>query len=196
MHPYATNSAERQTVPLLIAAVAFLIAWAVSTVLRYYKIELPFWVEVPSTAGLYGLGYEWFRKKLWRLKVLSLLSWVQTPTIDGEWNGHVQTSFDEHATQHGVTVVIKQNWTEISVRLKSRYSGSHSVIGAITVDDAQSLLSYEYINEPLPGSVDTMHTHRGTTRLKISNDRSRLEGEYYSGRDRKNEGILILEKSS
>lgn len=194
MHPYATNSTERQTVPLFIAAIAFAVAWAVSAALRRYMIELPFWVEIPSTAGLYGLGYECFKHRLWKLKFLSSLGWVETPHIAGEWSGIVTTSFDEHATQHDISIVIKQNWTDLSVRLKSRYSGSYSVIGAITIDSAQDLLSYEYINEPLPGAVDTMHTHRGTARLKISADRQRLEGEYYSGRDRKNEGILILKK--
>jgi len=195
MHPYATNSVERQNIPLAIAAVAFLLAWLISAVLRYYKIELPFWVEVPSTAGLYGIGYELFKHKLWRWRVVSWFGWVKTPVIEGEWSGFVRTSFDELAGQHAVKVSIKQNWTELSVRLSSQYSASHSVIGAITVDDAQDLLTYEYVNEPRPGAGDTMHAHRGTTRLVIAQDQSGLEGEYYSGRDRKNEGILVLKRS-
>ena len=196
MHLYATNSDERYRIPLVIAAVAFLIAWGTSAVLRRSGIDLPFWVEVPSTAGLYGAGYELFKHRVWRWRFLSWLRWVRTPKIDGKWTGVVRTSFDDHAKEHAVTVDIKQNWTEISVRLSSAHSGSHSSIGAITIDDAHNLLSYEYINEPLPGAIDTMHTHRGTARLAISADRGRLEGEYYSGRDRQNQGVLILERKA
>jgi hypothetical protein len=196
MHTCASNSPERQTIPLFIAAVAFGLAWLVSGILGRFAIEPPFWIDVPSTAALYGLGYRLFKHRLWKLKALSLLGWVRTPVIEGDWTGFVRTSFDQQAHRHHVEVSIKQNWTELSVRLKSEHSSSHSVIAAITVDDAHDRLSYEYVNEPHPGAVDTMHTHRGTTRLEISPDRDRLEGEYYSGRDRTNQGLLSLERKA
>ena len=193
MHPYATNSNERQAIPLYIAGFAFFVAWGISTLMGKFQSQPPFWLEVSGTAGLYGLGYELFKHRLWRIKLSRWLCRVRTPNIDGKWQGVVRTSFDQHAEQHSVSVEICQNWTEVSIRLKSGHSHSRSLIGAITVDD-ENVLTYEYLNEPSPGAVNTMHTHRGTARLRISDDRTRLEGEYYSGRDRQNQGVLVLKR--
>jgi hypothetical protein len=55
---------------------------------------------------------------------------------------------------------------------------------------------YEYSNTPRPGAASTMHAHRGTVRLGINSSVNKLEGEYYSGRDRANQGILTLTRGS
>jgi hypothetical protein len=191
MHPYATNLSERRTIPLYIAGFAFFVAWGISTVMSTYQWQPPFWLSVPGAAGIYGLGYELFKHRLWRVKILRVLCRVRTPDISGHWQGVVKTSFDKHAEQHSVSVEIGQTWTDLSIRLRSSYSQSWSLIGAITVDD-QNVLTYEYMNEPIPGAVATMNAHRGTARLVISADGNQLEGEYYSGRGRENQGVLIL----
>ena len=60
-------------------------------------------------------------------------------------------------------------------------------------DGGGPMLSYEYRNEPKPHAAATMHPHRGMTRLGLVSP-GRLEGEYYTGRDRQNYGTLSLEK--
>jgi hypothetical protein len=58
------------------------------------------------------------------------------------------------------------------------------VIGAVITEEAgEVVLGYEYINEPYAHAVGSMH--RGTARLRLTGDGEVLEGEYYTGRDRK-----------
>lgn len=194
MHPYATNLPERHNVPLVIAAAAFGGALLIGYVERLLGWSPPAWLDVPSTAALYGIGYSLFKKRLWRWKGFARLGAVNTPVLEGDWEGEVITSFDEHAGRHPVRVRIDQNWTEMSISLRSEFSQSQSVIAGMTVE-TDTVLSYEYYNEPVPGAVGTMHAHRGTARLTVSRDGDALTGQYYSGRDRQNFGELRLRRS-
>lgn len=194
MHPYTTNLAERQKLLLFIAVAAFGGALLIGFAYTSAGWNPPAWVDVPSTGALYGLGYAVVKKYLWRSKLFQKLGIVNTPVLDGDWEGEVVTSFDEHAARHPVHVRIDQDWTEMSISLKSNVSESRSLIAGVIVNN-EIVLSYEYYNEPLPGAVDTMHAHRGTARLILSADRKTLTGQYYSGRDRQNFGELRLRRS-
>jgi hypothetical protein len=55
------------------------------------------------------------------------------------------------------------------------------------------MLSYEHYNEPKPHAAETMHPHRGMTRLELIAP-AVLDGEYYTSRDRKNYGTLRVDK--
>jgi len=114
--------------------------------------------------------------------------------LAGRWEGYVVTSFDEATGKHPVTATIVQDWTHMQIRVTSAYSRSHSIVGTILTSD-ETVIDYEYKNEPLPGAVETMHAHRGTSSLVLSSDGKELSGDYYSGRDRQNFGSLHLEKS-
>jgi hypothetical protein len=77
--------------------------------------------------------------------------------------------------------------------LESERSGSKSQIAAILTKDLNiAILSYEYMNEPLPDAEDTMHMHRGTARLVLKDNRNLLEGDYYTGKGRETFGRLIF----
>ena len=194
MHPFAINSDDRRRVPLYIALCAFLVAWVLSHLIELNAIRLPFWVEVPSVFGLYEVGYELFRRRLWADDRWRFFSGSRVPRLSGIWEGTVRSSFDEHAAEHDVKVDIVQNWTDISIQLDSTSSHSYSLGASITTDETGSIVSYEFLNEPKPDAVSTMHAHRGTARLRLSADETRLEGEYYSGRDRGNQGVLFLNR--
>jgi len=51
-------------------------------------------------------------------------------------------------------------------------------------------LVYEYTSDPRANTAETMHSHRGFTFLKISTDGKWLDGDYYTGRDRGNQGTM------
>lgn len=160
---------------------------------------VPWWVEVPSVMGFYGLFYALFDRRLWRITLLHRIGLVQLPDLNGTWEGFVKSSFDEYATQHYARVKISQRWTQISIRLDTDGSKSHSLSAALlTTNPNEIMLSYEYLNEPkASNSAATMHTHRGTARLTIDsvNAPGTLEGEYYTGRDRRMYGGVHLERS-
>lgn len=192
LHPYATDSDERKRIPLYLAGIAIGSAIALSWLLQ--KIHLPGWLDVPATAGFYGLYYEAFRRWIWRLPVLHRWGWVRVPVLCGSWNGHVVTSFDEATGKHPVKATIVQDWTHMQIRVASTYSKSYSIVGTVLTSD-ETVVDYEYKNEPLATATRTMHAHRGSASLILSPDNRVLSGEYYSGRDRQNQGSLYLKKT-
>ena len=191
MHPYATNSEERTNIPFYVAGIAIGIARLVASFAD--KTRLPFWVEVPGTATLYGLLLGLFRSRFWKLQVLHKTHVVKVPNLEGEWAGYVTSSFDNLAAKLPVTIHIRQNWTHMSIVLRTGKSESHSVLSSVFVGD-ETLVSYQYENEPRVGAKDTMHAHRGMANLNLSEDGLALTGDYYSGRDRANYGTLVVTK--
>lgn len=196
MHPYTTDSSERKLVPLYIAGASVLLAWGLNRVIGVLQFTLPWWIDAPSVIGFYGLLHTIFNKYLWKWRVLRTIGVVKVPDLNGTWKGYVTSSFDEYAVKYDATIRISQNWTRIAIILETNYSKSRSLIAAIVTEDPSgTVLSYEYLNEPLPNAKHTMHTHRGTARLAIQSSGKVLEGEYYTGRDRQNFGILRFERT-
>jgi len=191
MHPYATDSQERKTIPLFIAAFAVVSAVALSRFLAL--IHWPGWIDAPATIGFYGFYFDIFRRWIWRIPLLHTLGIIKVPVLSGHWKGYVTTSYDELADKHPVEVEILQDWTHMIVKLRTRYSRSESLIGSILVG-TDIVVDYEYRNEPAPGATDTMHAHRGSTTLRLSKEGDVLEGEYFSGRDRANYGAIKLHR--
>ena len=196
MHPYATDSSEGKFVPLYVAGLSILAAWILHRALGTLQFTIPWWIDAPSVIGFYGLFYTIFDKYIWRIRILRTIGVVKVPDSNGTWKGHVASSYDEHATKHDATIKIVQTWTKISIILETNYSNSHSQIAAVITENPNgTILSYEYINEPVPNAEQTMHIHRGTARLTLQPDGTVLEGEYYTGRDRENFGILKFKRA-
>lgn len=195
MHLYTTDSNERIIVPFYIAIISVFATWGLNGVLGAMQFTLPWWIDAPSVIGFFGLFYTIFNKYLWKWQILRAIGVVRIPDLNGIWDGYVASSFDKQAIKHDATLKIFQNWTSVSIILKTNYSKSNSLIAAIITEDPNgTLLSYEYLNEPMPNAKQTMHAHRGTARLTMPSNGKALEGEYYTGRDRQNFGILNFER--
>jgi hypothetical protein len=193
MHPYSTNSEERFEVPLFLAVIAIALAWALT---KLFSGRLPFFVEVPGTITLYAILLAVFRHFVWKNSVLRYLKIIKVPNLEGKWVGYLTSSFDEGAQQTPVMVNITQNWTNILVKLTVPQSGSRSTVGSIFVSEAETILSYQYKNDPNFEALPTMHAHEGTATLEVGKDCTSLTGNYYSGRDRANHGRLVLTRSA
>ncbi len=195
MHPYATDSAERQQVPLYLAVLAILAAWSFSTFLRSHHFEVAWYIDAPSVLAFYQIFHTAFDRTVWR-RVRSL-GVVKVPDLEGDWSGYLTTSFDDHAAKVGATAQIAQTWTRISIVLRTETSESQSLVGSLLIDTPYGrVLSYQYLNEPLPDAPESMNIHHGTARLTLSSSGRTLKGEYYSARGRETNGFLRLEKSS
>jgi hypothetical protein len=195
MHPYAADSNERKIIPLYIAGASILVAWILNGTLEAIQLAVPWWIDAPSVIGFYGMLYALFDKVLWKKKIFRSIRVVKIPDLNGTWKGYLASSFDEHATRHDATIKIFQNWTRMSITLETAYSKSHSLIaGIITETSSEISLNYEYLNEPIADAKDTMHIHRGTARLAFYPEGKVFEGEYYTGRDRRNFGLLKFER--
>ena len=189
MHPYATDSEERRTVAVVIAFLSIGVAWACYWLMVHMNFQTPWWVESPSVLGIAGGLYEAFDKWLWR--GFRKPGIVKVPDLQGQWEVDGYTSFDQ-TKSFKASVTIRQTWTHISVYLETEQSTSQSLAASLLSNQPEEpVLVYHYRNEPKPHAGETMHAHKGTAVLRLKNAQY-MEGEYYSGRDRRNYGSLSL----
>ncbi len=194
MHPFSIDTQERKNVIVVIALLCIPLSWLFNNLLKLLGVENVWWISTPSILGMVGVLYKIFDGLIWRIGLLRTLGIIKTPDLNGDWNGLVATSFDDHADQHAVKVKIQQTWTKISIFLESAQSESHSLTASIlTRQPGGTSINYEYKNEPKSSAKNTMHAHRGSAVLKLKNN-NELEGEYYTGRDRNNFGSIRLKK--
>jgi hypothetical protein len=196
MHSYTTDSDERRFVPLLLAALAIVLAWGSSKFLAAVHVSIPWWMEAPSTLSLYGALYTLFDKHLWRTSYVRKLGLSKIPNLTGRWDGFLTSSFDNFDKQCGVVLQIFQSWTQISIYLTTRTSISRSCVAVIQVSDLNGAgLVYQYQCQPLANARKSMHMHFGTAMLRMCNDDNHyLTGEYYAGRDRGTYGQICVWK--
>lgn len=195
MHSYATDSNERKLVPFLLAILSVLSAWFLKRVLGVLEFTIPWWLDAPSVVGFYWMFYIIFDKYLWKMHILRKTGLVKVPDLHGTWEGYITSSFNAHAAKYNGTIKICQNWARIIIDLRTQNSKSHSLTAAILTENQNAIvISYEYLNEPMPNAKTTMHTHRGTARLMLTPDGQTFEGAYYTGRDRQNFGVLSFSR--
>ena len=193
MHPYAVDSDERVKIPLYLAAISFILAWALHQFLTQLSWSVPWWIDAPSIMGFYGLLYTLFDRIFWKSSLVRKTGLVKTPNLKGNWEGTLVSSYDDFKERHRVEVHIEQTWTKIVIIFRTSNSTSQSVMaGFITQIPSEIMLTYEYRNEPRTLAKETMHAHDGTAWLIWKNEK--LEGSYYTGRDRKNHGEIELHR--
>ena len=193
MHPYATDSAERTKVPLGLALLSILLAWVIQNLLVAVDLTVPWWiVGPPSVMGFYGLLHVAFDRWAWRWRLWRVLGVVKVPDLKGEWAVTLISSFALSATPKNARVRIRQTWRSMLIRLDTDQSRSSSIISSmLTVDPNEFVLHYEYLNTPRVDATPTRHAHRGSVEVRFDRDFLSVgDGEYYSGRDRVNQGTL------
>ncbi len=180
MHPYATDSNERERVFSLIAVVTVGLVW-----LLHWALSAFYWWWNPVTImGLYGLLYLLFDKLFWGNELLRKVRLVKVPNLNGTWKGELSSSRRRAAKQEAA-ITIRQTWTRLSVVFETENSRSHSLIASIlTGQPGGPVLSYEYLSEPKPGAKDAS-IQKGSARLTLQGDR--LEGTCFSGYGKQHE---------
>lgn len=193
MHPYSINSEEHRRISLYISVLAILFAWGLSC-FSTQVISIPWWIEAPSVMGFYGLLNKMFDLYIWKFAIWRKLKLIKTPIVDGIWEGTL-TSSSSHATGPiKVNIKIQQTWTHIRIFLKTDSSESYSFEASMTVDHFDTTrIHYQYMNSPKDASPATMHIHCGAVTAKII-DSDTIEAEYFSGRDRNNNGAFTIQK--
>lgn len=188
MSPYITDSHERRDIPLIIAGISVLASVALAHGLSRAQIEVPYWIDVTSVPFIYGLLFLAFDVRIWRLTICRTLKLVRVPDLNGEWTGYVLSNYHDFETKSPVILRIEQHWSRIRITLDGKDSTSFSDLVGVFIEAPEGIvLAYEYQNEPKPSAVHTMNIHRGTARLRLTHP-DILDGEYYSGRGRKNFG--------
>src|SRR5262249_22836691 len=124
MHGYSADSYERRFVPLLLAALAIVSAWAASKLITAAHFSVPWWLDAPSSLAFYGAFYALFDKRFWRIALVRKLGLSRIPNLAGRWRGFLVSSFDGHQKHHEVLLQIFQSWTQISIFLTTTSSMS------------------------------------------------------------------------
>jgi len=195
MHPYATDSNEREILLFYLALASVLISYCIKCFFDYLHINVPFWVSIPSIFGIFGSLYLLLNMWIWKSKLLHRLRIIRVTDLNGKWVGYLKSSYNNYSTEIPVSIFIYQSWTKILIVLESETSKSTSRSATIlTFNPHCSSLSYEYVNYPNPASLTTMHMHIGSTHLDIVKDNRELIGSFYSGRDRNNVGDIAVTK--
>lgn len=196
MHPYATDSTERTIVPLLLAGLAIPSAWALAQLLNWLGWSWLWWADLPSVLGFYGLYHWFFDAYLWRWNIARRTGLVKVPDLNGDWTAALVSTFK--GTHIDATLRIHQRWRSLVVHFTGEHSRSSSRVAAILVNNPDEyVLMYEFLNTPSPTALDTMHMHRGTVEVRFQRQDYELvgDGEYYSGRDRENQGTMHIERT-
>ncbi len=182
MHKYYTDSTSELYVQFFLGAISLLFGFFISML----PIHNPFsWViSAPSALSIFSILNYLFSKIGWKMlsKMISAI-----PDLNGTYSAKIFSDSESEKFDSEVTLTIRQTWKKISIILTSRYSRSESISAAFYSGGEK--LIYNYKNEPLYDSVDTMNIHRGTAEFLIE-DKQLKSGNYYNDRHRKTSGVI------
>ena len=196
MHPYATDSNERRSIPKLITVLSIIVALGFDRLQTHTALNVPWWLDSPSVIGFYGMLHYFFNKSLWKFNIFRRIGLVKLPNLNGIWKGYAFSSFDNYTKEYEATFTIRQNWNGISIVGEFEVSKSHSTSASILIDDRTgTTVNYSYTNEPSVKAIKDMEMHHGFTNLIFNSHDQELSGTYYSGRGRQNIGELKLKKA-
>lgn len=195
MHAYSTDAEERKNVPIIIGVASIALAFGMDQALALVGFKAPWWVDTPAVMGWYAVLHQLHENFLWRKEIFGFRP-SSIPNLSGTWIGTAVSDFDD-SVMHEVLVRITQTWSLIRIDFETERSRSSSLMAAVNLREGPAgALRYEYRNDPRPGAPETMEIHWGTARLLLSVDGKKVDGDYYSGRGRKNIGALKLGRVS
>lgn len=197
MHDYAFDIGERRTwYVIMLIATGILNALVNHEVIQQFvQHHLTWEIEVPKVLTSFALVHWFFSNHLWKWSPLYNLPFLNVPDLNGIWEGNLTSSHDGYRHPHEIKVDVSQTWNKIQISLEADQSKSWSDFAAISKSGKQDyILTYGYTNEPKSGRKDTMHMHRGTVRLAVKGNK--LEGFYYTGRDRTTDGNIRLHRAA
>jgi len=192
MHPYATDSSERERIFAVLAVVVIGVVWLLHITLGSFY----FWWNPVTIMGLYSILYLLFGKFVWRIGFLQNLGLVKTPDLGGTWSGRIKLASRWRGKVQEATLTITQTWTRTSIIFETETSKAHSLIASILTREPEGpVLSFEYLNEPKPGAKDSFNIQRGSARLLMRD--GTLEGSFYYGSGKQQQfGSLSVTKAS
>lgn len=212
MHTYSTDNDLRPKVYGGLALLAYGITVLVELVTNALSTVLPFATGFVISWGLafaavWKIHDRWF----WKTQIAQALGITRVPNLNGKWEGWIVTSYegnipdealhpDDDPSEDGQKMKawldIDQTWRKINVHFKTTQTPSDSNGATMLTDEGKwPSISYQYEN---PGSplVEGLDMHFGTASLEYRNvgDTETLEGLYYTGPGRDNNGLMYFER--
>jgi hypothetical protein len=181
----------RKEIFIWIQLVAFVIIWVVVLLTSGTTMEIGWEAikKLPNVVTIYVLLALIFTNWAWRLSIFK--KWlVPLPDLQGTWEGTIESTWIDPATNRkippkNVTLVIKQNFSNISCVMYTDESDSFSNTAQINEDDDSGIfrLSYNYTNRSRANVRDRSAIHDGAAILKVITEPEKiLKGEYWTSR--------------
>ncbi len=175
-----------------IVAGIVVIVFVVETWLKNRQFDLG-WLKYYSTAVfLAGLALAAWDSILWRIDIVQRIPGVPR-CIRGTWRGTltsfwIDPSTGIRPTPKTIYLVVRQNFSVVSVKLFTDQSQSSSTMAEIHDLDGSLTLVYLYLNRPEIAVESHSRMHHGSAALDISGSpASRMRGRYWTDRDTKGE---------
>lgn len=201
MHSYSIDTNERTKVTVFLSVLSIIFILMFDVLFNKYNISFPKFFNGPSMMSIFWLFYWIFDNYAWKCDLFRKINLIKTPILEGRWNGKYHSEqrckkTNEIIKSEGeVELIIKQNWTTLSIIQKSKNSKSCSEFAGIAINDNMGIvLNYQYRNETKSKSPESMHSHIGFNKLHYSPEEQTLEGNYFTDRDRQTHGILLCKK--
>jgi SMODS-associating 2TM, beta-strand rich effector domain len=195
LHSYSTNSKGKASSFAWLFAFSVLLAWILGVLIKFFKIDIPWWLDMPSVVGFYALLFKIFDQHLWKRKILGK-KMSDIPNLQGTWVGMVNSSYNGGTITPNIVIHIHQTWTETIIKTDSGNSTSYSVMAAINTLQSEYVLQHVYKNEPSGLSTNSMNSHLGSVHLSLSPDERELKGIYFTGRGRETHGDMKFTRVS
>lgn len=194
MHDYSINSNERYWVNVFIIGISLFFASLYFRITTTYQIQIPWFLETPSFLGLLSLLNILYTKCLWKKRIKNL-HFSSIPNLNGLWEGEIKTSHDDFKCSVPCSILIRQDYSKITLNLRTQKSKSTSLSCSIIYQEkAQPEISYVFRNEPISYGERDLHIHIGTTILLLENENT-LIGNYFSNPDRMTYGNISLKRN-
>lgn len=195
MHVYSSCGSRTSALGVT-ALLAVLLAIAANALTTKFGIGPAWLVSAPTVAAAYGLLYRGLDRLAWRWSVLHRLGLIETPIVEGVYEGQVVSSYRQATLP--VRLRIDQTWTRIAIRFEvlrpTASSTSYSVAANLDRaghDDAR--LTYTYRNQAQPGVAEVdMYDHDGTVEVTVDRTRGSITGRYFNFRGR--QGTITLSR--
>jgi len=160
-----------------------LLSLGISFVAHQIYPDPSFWLESLTPLGAYLLLFGLFEKYFWAWQFFRKTGIVTFPDLRGRWDGQGISRFKDdngNPVEFHAVVEIKQSFSKIVVEGFFEQSESSSVIANFYIHNGTPYLYYNYDNDPNSFRRGTMQMHRGTIKLRVLEDESRLRGSYFN----------------
>lgn len=200
MHEYSVDT-KRNKVIFYLAVISVFVSTGINSILNMLIEKLPLngFVISITVVSVFGSLYALFNKYLWKIKLLYKIGIVQTPNVNGAWEGHFVSSYHNWEKDYPAKLVIEQTWSEICIIGRFNDSTSKSYTAAIKVRDGGGVkLLYSYRNDKNPEkAASSFSDHKGYSTLVLNEKDEIFEGNYFNNpSNNRNHGKLFLQRRS
>ncbi len=205
MHKYTNTENCIEKINIKFVVILFAIFSGFNLFFR--KINFPYCIEESFISYFfiggslsYYFAYElFFCKILWKKGPFQKL--FATPNLNGVWKikGNSTNITKVINNQYKAEIEIKQEFSKISICMKTKMSYSKSITAELTrTSDGRYELKYLYLNTPEsndPQNMD-MRMHYGHCTLTFSTNLKKANGRYFNdGRERTSYGNMEITRS-